>query len=70
MLLWSVPITAIDGRPLAISPLTLKIHEHTKSLKFYVTKITSPPIILSHPWLVTHNPLISLTPHRTIHLSG
>ncbi|KAI2667777.1 Transposon Tf2-6 polyprotein [Labeo rohita] len=32
-----------------------------------VTKIPSPAIILGHPWLVTHDPLISWTSHRIIH---
>ncbi|KAL0187880.1 hypothetical protein M9458_014979, partial [Cirrhinus mrigala] len=49
-------ITAIDGRPLNFSPithrtkeLTLIIGNHSETIKFYVTKITSPSIILGHP---------------------
>ncbi|KAL0194835.1 hypothetical protein M9458_008407, partial [Cirrhinus mrigala] len=64
-------ITAIDGRPLNSSPithwtkdLTLIIGTHSETIKFYVTKITSPPIILGHPWLVTHDPFISWTSNR------
>ncbi|KAL0147882.1 hypothetical protein M9458_056803 [Cirrhinus mrigala] len=32
-----------------------------------LTKITSPPIILGHPWLVTHDPFISWTSNRIVH---
>ncbi|KAL0185465.1 hypothetical protein M9458_021162, partial [Cirrhinus mrigala] len=67
-------ITAIDGRPLNSSPityctqdLTLIIGTHSETIKFYVTKITSPPIILGHPWLVTHDPFISWTSNRIVH---
>ncbi|KAI2655821.1 Transposon Tf2-6 polyprotein [Labeo rohita] len=51
-------VTAIDGRPLTLSPithrtqeLTLIIDNHSEIIKFYVTKIPSPAIILGHPWL-------------------
>ncbi|KAL0163498.1 hypothetical protein M9458_039251 [Cirrhinus mrigala] len=67
-------ITAIDGRPLTSSPithctkdLTLIIGTHSETIKFYVTKISSPPIILGHPWLVTHDPFISWTSNRIVH---
>ncbi|KAI2644189.1 Transposon Tf2-9 polyprotein [Labeo rohita] len=67
-------VTAIDGRPLTLSPithrtqeLTLIIDNHSEIIKFYVTKIPSPAIILGHPWLVTHDPLISWTSRRIIH---
>ncbi|KAI2667775.1 Transposon Tf2-6 polyprotein [Labeo rohita] len=67
-------VTAIDGRPLSLSPvthrtqeLTLIIDNHSETIQFYVTKIPSPAIILGHPWLVTHDPLISWTSHRIIH---
>ncbi|KAL0155996.1 hypothetical protein M9458_047242, partial [Cirrhinus mrigala] len=67
-------VTAIDGRPLTLSPithrtqeLTLIIDNHSEFIKFYVTKIPSPAIILGHPWLVTHDPLISWTSRRIIH---
>ncbi|KAL0198369.1 hypothetical protein M9458_006909, partial [Cirrhinus mrigala] len=67
-------ITAIDGRPLSLSPithrtqeLTLIIDSHSETIQFYVTKIPSPAIILGHPWLVTHDPLISWTSRRIIH---
>ncbi|KAL0173559.1 hypothetical protein M9458_029527, partial [Cirrhinus mrigala] len=66
--------TAIDGRPLTLSPithrtqeLTLIIENHSEVIQFYVTKIPSPAIILGHPWLVTHDPLISWTSRRIIH---
>ncbi|KAI2646712.1 Transposon Tf2-6 polyprotein [Labeo rohita] len=61
-------VTAIDGRPLSLSPithrtqeLTLIIDNHSETIQFYITKIPSPAIILGHPWLVTHDPLISWT---------
>ncbi|KAL0192526.1 hypothetical protein M9458_010822, partial [Cirrhinus mrigala] len=67
-------VTAIDGRPLTLSPithrtqeLTLLIDNHSETIQFYVTKIPSPAIILGHPWLVTHDPLISWTSRRIIH---
>ncbi|KAI2655949.1 Transposon Tf2-6 polyprotein [Labeo rohita] len=67
-------VTAIDGRPLSLSPithrtqeLTLIIDNHSETIQFYVTKIPSPAIILGHPWLVTHDPLISWTSHWIIH---
>ncbi|KAI2663491.1 Transposon Tf2-6 polyprotein [Labeo rohita] len=67
-------VTAIDGRPLTLSPithrtqeLTLIIENHSEAIQFYVTKIPSPAIILGHPWLVTHDPLISWTSRRIIH---
>ncbi|KAL0159827.1 hypothetical protein M9458_043552, partial [Cirrhinus mrigala] len=67
-------VTAIDGRPLTLSPithrtqeLTLIIENHSEVIQFYVTKIPSPAIILGHPWLVTHDPLISWTSRRIIH---
>ncbi|KAI2655102.1 Transposon Tf2-9 polyprotein [Labeo rohita] len=67
-------VTAIDGRPLTLSPithrtqeLTLIIENHSEVIRFYVTKIPSPAIILGHPWLVTHDPLISWTSRRIIH---
>ncbi|KAI2665208.1 Transposon Tf2-9 polyprotein [Labeo rohita] len=70
-------VTAIDGRPLTLSPithrtqeLTLVIENHSETIQFYVTKIPSPAIILGHPWLVTHDPLISWTSHRIIHWGG
>ncbi|KAI2646936.1 Retrotransposon-like protein 1 [Labeo rohita] len=67
-------VTAIDGRPLSFSPLTHRTKEltliigtHSENIQFYVTKIPSPSIILGHPWLVTHDPLISWTSNRIIH---
>ncbi|KAL0196874.1 hypothetical protein M9458_005414, partial [Cirrhinus mrigala] len=67
-------ITAIDGRPLNFSPVTqrtkevhLQIDNHFEKIYFHVTKITSPPIILGHPWLVTHEPFISWTTNRIVH---
>ncbi|KAL0180394.1 hypothetical protein M9458_025836, partial [Cirrhinus mrigala] len=63
-------VTAIDGRPLTLSPIThrtLIIENHSEVIQFYVTKIPSPAIILGHPWLVTHDPLISWTSRRIIH---
>ncbi|KAL0151619.1 hypothetical protein M9458_053020, partial [Cirrhinus mrigala] len=67
-------ITAIDGRPLNFSPVTqrtkeihLQIDNHSEKIHFHVTKITSPPIILGHPWLVTHDPFISWTTNRIVH---
>ncbi|KAL0153240.1 hypothetical protein M9458_051463, partial [Cirrhinus mrigala] len=67
-------ITAIDGRPLNFSPVTqrtkevhLQIDNHFEKIHFHVTKITSPPIILGHPWLVTHDPFISWTTNRIVH---
>ncbi|KAL0190719.1 hypothetical protein M9458_013417, partial [Cirrhinus mrigala] len=67
-------ITAIDGRPLNLSPithrtkdLTLIIGTHVETIKLYITKISSPPIILGHPWLVTHDPFIAWTTNRIVH---
>ncbi|KAL0192566.1 hypothetical protein M9458_010862, partial [Cirrhinus mrigala] len=67
-------ITAIDGRPLNFSPVTqrtkevhLQIDNHFEKIHFHVTKITSPPIILGHPWLVAHDPFISWTTNRIVH---
>ncbi|KAI2646182.1 Transposon Tf2-9 polyprotein [Labeo rohita] len=67
-------ITAIEGRPLNFSPithrtkdLTLIIGTHTETIKLYITKLSSPPIILGHPWLVTHDPFISWTTNRIVH---
>lgn len=43
----------------------MKIHEHTESITFYVTQLTSPPIILGHPWLVIHGWSLTVRPgHR------
>lgn len=58
-----VHITAIDGPPLNISPIThrsvtLTVLDHTKSIYFLVTSVSSPSIILSHPRLTLHNPLV------------
>ncbi|KAI2661187.1 Transposon Tf2-9 polyprotein [Labeo rohita] len=70
-------ITAIDGRPLNFSPVTqrtkeihLQIENHSEKIHLYITKITSPPIILGHPWLVTRDPFISWTTNRIVHWGG
>ncbi|KAL0199846.1 hypothetical protein M9458_003033, partial [Cirrhinus mrigala] len=47
--------------------LTLVIGSHSENIHFYVTKLPAPPIILGHPWLITHDPLISWTSNRIIH---
>ncbi|KAL0186621.1 hypothetical protein M9458_018291, partial [Cirrhinus mrigala] len=67
-------VTALDGRPLSFSPithrtqeLTLVIGSHSENIHLYVTKLPAPPIILGHPWLITHDPLISWTSNRIIH---
>ncbi|KAI2658603.1 Transposon Tf2-8 polyprotein [Labeo rohita] len=67
-------ITAINGRPLNFSPVThrtkelhLLIDNHAEKIHFFITKITSPPIILGHPWLITHDPFISWTTNRIVH---
>ncbi|KAI2661862.1 Transposon Tf2-9 polyprotein [Labeo rohita] len=67
-------ITAIDGRPLNFSPVirrTKEIHliigNHTEKIQLYITKITSPPVILGHPWLITHDPFISWTNNKMVH---
>ncbi|KAL0156998.1 hypothetical protein M9458_048244, partial [Cirrhinus mrigala] len=67
-------ITAIDGRPLNFSPVirrTKEIHlvigNHTEKIQLYITKITSPPVILGHPWLITHDPFISWTNNKIVH---
>ncbi|KAL0204569.1 hypothetical protein M9458_002587, partial [Cirrhinus mrigala] len=67
-------VTALDGRPLSSSPithrtqeLTLTIGSHSENIQLYVTKLPAPPIILGHPWLITHDPLISWTSNRIIH---
>ncbi|KAI2652567.1 Transposon Tf2-9 polyprotein [Labeo rohita] len=63
-------VTEALSQPLkvtAIDELTLIIDNHSEIIKFYVTKIPSPAIILGHPWLVTHDPLISWTSRRIIH---
>ncbi|KAI2653262.1 Transposon Tf2-6 polyprotein [Labeo rohita] len=67
-------ITAIDGRPLNFSPVsrrTKEIHliigNHTEKIQLYITKIISPPVILGHPWLITHDPFISWTNHKIVH---
>ncbi|KAI2645310.1 Transposon Tf2-6 polyprotein [Labeo rohita] len=50
-----------------IQELTLTIGSHSESIQLYVTKLPAPPIILGHPWLITHDPLISWTSNRIIH---
>ncbi|KAI2646957.1 Transposon Tf2-9 polyprotein [Labeo rohita] len=67
-------ITAIDGRPLNFSPVirrTKEIHliigNHTEKIQLYITKITSPPVILGHPWLIPHGPFISWTNNKIVH---
>ncbi|KAL0200244.1 hypothetical protein M9458_003431, partial [Cirrhinus mrigala] len=67
-------ITAIDGRPLNFSPVTqhtkelhLLIDNHSEKIHFFITKITSPPVILGHPWLIMHDPFISWTTNRIVH---
>ncbi|KAI2647575.1 Transposon Tf2-9 polyprotein [Labeo rohita] len=67
-------VTALDGRPLSFSPithrtqeLTLVIGSHSENIHFYVTKLPAPPIILGHPWLITHDALISWTSNWIIH---
>ncbi|KAL0199667.1 hypothetical protein M9458_002854, partial [Cirrhinus mrigala] len=67
-------ITAIDGRPLNFSPVTqrtkelhLQIDNHSEKIHFFITKITSPPVILGHPWLIMHDPFISWTTNRIVH---
>ncbi|KAI2650848.1 Transposon Tf2-8 polyprotein [Labeo rohita] len=67
-------ITTIDGRPLNFSPVirrTKEIHliigNHTEKIQLYITKITSPPVILGHPWLITHDPFISWTNNKIVH---
>ncbi|KAI2653487.1 Transposon Tf2-9 polyprotein [Labeo rohita] len=67
-------ITAIDGRPLNFSPVTqrtkelhLIIENHSEKIHLFITKISSPPIILGHPWLITHDPFISWTTNRIVH---
>ncbi|KAI2647070.1 Transposon Tf2-6 polyprotein [Labeo rohita] len=67
-------ITAIDGRPLNFSPVTqrtkelhLQIDNHSEKIHLYITSITSPPIILGHPWLIKHDPFISWTTNRIVH---
>ncbi|KAI2646678.1 Transposon Tf2-8 polyprotein [Labeo rohita] len=64
-------ITAIDGRPLNFSPVnrrTKEIHliigNHSEKIQLFITKITSPPVILGHPWLIAHDPFISWTNHK------
>ncbi|KAI2648330.1 Transposon Tf2-9 polyprotein [Labeo rohita] len=47
--------------------LTLIIGSHSENIHLYVTKLPAPPIILGHPWLITHDPLISWTSNRIIH---
>uniref|UniRef100_A0A3B3QH18 ribonuclease H n=1 Tax=Paramormyrops kingsleyae TaxID=1676925 RepID=A0A3B3QH18_9TELE len=68
-----VPITAVDGRPLTTSPIThqtqfisLSIGHHQERIQFLVTSILSPPIILGHPWLLQHDPLIAWTQQRIL----
>ncbi|KAL0190875.1 hypothetical protein M9458_013573, partial [Cirrhinus mrigala] len=70
-------ITAIDGRPLNFSPvirrtkeILLTIDNHTEKIQLYVTKITSPSVILGHPWLITHDPFISWTNNKIIQWGG
>ncbi|KAL0157924.1 hypothetical protein M9458_046000, partial [Cirrhinus mrigala] len=70
----SLNITAIDGRPLNFSPVTqrtkelhLQIDNHSEKIHLYLTSITSPPIILGHPWLIKHDPFISWTTNRIVH---
>ncbi|KAI2661117.1 Transposon Tf2-9 polyprotein [Labeo rohita] len=67
-------ITAIDGHPLNFSPVTrrtkelhLLIGNHSEKIHLFITKITSPPIILGHPWLIMHDPFISWTTNRIVH---
>ncbi|KAL0152480.1 hypothetical protein M9458_052203, partial [Cirrhinus mrigala] len=67
-------ITAIDGRPLNFSPVTrrtkeihLLIGNHSEKIHLLITKITSSPIILGHPWLIMHDPFISWTTNRIVH---
>ncbi|KAL0149844.1 hypothetical protein M9458_054892 [Cirrhinus mrigala] len=67
-------ITAIDGRPLNFSPVnrrTKEIHliigNHSEKIQLFITKITSPPVILGHPWLIAHDPFISWTNHKIVH---
>ncbi|KAI2644866.1 Transposon Ty3-I Gag-Pol polyprotein [Labeo rohita] len=67
-------ITAIDGRPLNFSPVTLRTKElhlqidnHSEKIHLYITSITSLPIILGHPWLIKHDPFISWTTNRIVH---
>ncbi|KAL0204031.1 hypothetical protein M9458_002049, partial [Cirrhinus mrigala] len=67
-------ITTIDGRPLNFSPVTrrtkeihLLIGNHSEKIHLLITKITSSPIILGHPWLIMHDPFISWTTNRIVH---
>ncbi|KAL0149444.1 hypothetical protein M9458_055232 [Cirrhinus mrigala] len=67
-------ITAIDGHPLNFSPVicrTKEIHliigNHTEKIQLFITKITSPPVIPGHPWLITHDPFISWTNNKIVH---
>ncbi|KAI2660885.1 Transposon Tf2-9 polyprotein [Labeo rohita] len=67
-------ITAIDGHPLNFSPVThrtkeiqLIIGNHSEKIQLYLTKITSPPVILGHPWLITHDPFMSWTSGKIVH---
>ncbi|KAL0151257.1 hypothetical protein M9458_053448 [Cirrhinus mrigala] len=47
--------------------LHLQIDNHSEKIHFFITKITSPPVILGHPWLIMHDPFISWTTNRIVH---
>lgn len=66
-------INAVDGQPLAASPITrrtvsleMTVGTCTEQLGFLITSVSSPPLILGYPWLTQHNPLISWTDGRII----
>ncbi|KAI2650474.1 Transposon Tf2-6 polyprotein [Labeo rohita] len=53
-------VTEVLSQPLNITAID-------ENIQFYITKISSPPIILGHPWLVAHDPFISWTSNRIVH---
>ncbi|KAI2644670.1 Transposon Tf2-6 polyprotein [Labeo rohita] len=65
------PLRPGNGQTSPVSRRTKEIHliigNHTEKIQLYITKITSPPVILGHPWLITHDPFISWTNHKIVH---
>lgn len=58
-------VSAVDGNPLGLghihqctTALHVRIGDHEENLQFHIIHSPKIPIILGHPWLVTHNPLI------------